>query len=314
MADAKKRSSRLGRGLSTLMSTEVPVDTEPTVPAATPEEAPPPPPETGQESIQSIPVDSVDPNPQQPRQAFDETGIESLAASIRSAGVMQPIVVRPKEDGWELVAGERRWRAARQAGLEHIPAIVRKLDERESAEWALIENLQREDLNPMERAEAFRRLSERFELDHAAIAERVGVGRVTVTNTLRLLSLHPEVQEMVRDGQLSQGQAKVLAGIEAQDAQRELARRAVSEGMTVRALEAAGREGHQATPHKSAMPSSKTPRSPQLVALEQQITDQLQTKVSIRAGRKKGAGTITIHFYSLDEFDGLLERLGVETN
>jgi ParB family chromosome partitioning protein len=299
------------------MSREAPVDQ----PAASP--APPSDGDAGTAEapagLLAVPVDAIRPNPHQPRKSFDETALGELAASIRSAGVMQPVVLRRDAagEGWELVAGERRWRAARQAGLETIPALVRDLADHELAEWALIENLQREDLNPIERAEAFGNLADAFGLDHGAIAERVGVNRVTVTNALRLLTLHPDVQALVRDGRLSNGQAKALAGIEDHDRQAALARRAVDEDWSVRALEAAVRDGRGAAGEEGETGEaerSRPERPHRLVDLEQQIAEQLQTKVTLKPGRRKGTGALTIRFFTLDQFDGLLDRLGVETD
>ena len=251
---------------------------------------------------------------------------------------MHPIIVRPtpsaaKEqatgrgdgsgpggNGYELVAGERRWRAARIAGLKQLPAIVRELDDQQIAEWSLIENLQREDLNPIERAEAFNHLSDRFQLSHEQIAARIGLDRSTVSNLLRLLDLSEKVKRLVRDNLLSMGQARAVAGLSDADQQGWLSERAIREGLSVRDVEAAARRLMQGAP--ASAPSSKH-RSPEssgagrprhLKDIEQQIGQQLGTKVTIRPGRKKGAGRLTIHFYSLNQFDDLLSRLGVETD
>ena len=374
MAESKKRSPRLGRGLSSLMAQPVAVDPaseSPTGEAPTPEKpaadatrpsaapakaartsaktpaetptgaadkAKPTPaaadaaakaapdaaspidedgpelPATAEEGLQYIPVDRILANPYQPRQEFDEAALQSLADSIRSEGVMQPIVVRTEDGLYELVAGERRWRAAKMAGLKRIPALIRQITDHQLAEWALIENLQREDLNPIERAEAFARLVDMFGLSHDQVASRVSLNRSTVTNLLRLLSLAPGVQQLLRDDLLSMGQARALAALTDPAQQESLAKKAVREGLSVRAVEqtarrmlaAGGAAGGDAVDVKSSKPSN-------FQDLERQIGQQIGTRVSIQAGRRKGAGKLTIEFYSLDQFDDLIGRLGVTT-
>lgn len=328
---SKKRPSRLGRGLSSLMATPVPVEDA----VASPAEA-----VASSGGLQGPVVDSassanlsltsgaVDPeaggytrlalssiiaNATQPRQHFNETALRQLAESIKREGLIQPVVVRPTGDKkYELVAGERRWRAAGIAGLESIPAFVKTLDERQVAEWALIENLQREDLNPIERAEAFSRLGETFGLSHEAIADRVGLERSTVTNLLRLLKLAPPVREMVVRGMLSMGQSRALAGIEDPAQQLALAEKSAKEGLSVRQVEAEAKALSQAQA-KPAEPAKKAVRAAYLDDLERQIGEQLSTKVQIKTARKKGAGTLSIDFYNIDQFDDLLGKLGVET-
>ena len=268
----------------------------------------------------SIAINAVDVNPFQPRQRFTDQTLKQLAESIRVDGVMQPIIVRPspaheRAGRYELVAGERRWRAARIAGLSAVPAIVRQLDDRAVAEWSLIENLQREDLNPIERAEAFQRLVEQFGQSHEAIAQRVGSDRSTITNTLRLLSLDPDVQLMVREQLLSAGQARALAGLGDGEMQVKLAQHAARRGWSVRKVEAEVRrltatvDGGQAASRENRKSRSPT----YLRDIEGQIGEQLNTRVTIRPGRKKGSGKLTIEFYSLDQFDALMARLGVHT-
>lgn len=346
MAASKKRSPRLGRGLSSLMSSPVqvhpPVDgaaenaidphkpdaaggQDPQIVSGVAGQRPSTPPSTsaaqspphadGRLGLTYVPVDCLRPNRHQPRQRFDEAGLKRLADSIRAEGVMQPIIVRPTgsgQDGYEIVTGERRWRAAQIAGLARIPAIVRDLNDRQLAEWALIENLQREDLNPIERAEAFSKLIDQFGLSHEEAGSRVGMDRSSISNHLRLLGLSEPVKQLIREGLLSMGQARALAGLSDVDQQRMLAERAVRQGMSVREVESAVRRftkgGTIST--KARQRSS----SPYLADLEKQIAAQLGTKVHIRAGRKKGAGTLSIEFYSLDQFDALVGRLGVHTD
>jgi ParB family chromosome partitioning protein len=291
------------------------------------------------DGLAHISVAAIHANPHQPRTRFEPQALAQLAESIRTAGVMQPIIVRPHQSGapqgngsgvaattsYELVAGERRWRAAQLAGLESVPAIVRKLDDQQVAEWALIENLQREDLNAMERAAAFQVLAQQFKLSHDKIAQRVGVDRSTITNTLRLLTLHADIQQLVRDNHLSLGQAKAIAALADQQQQLIVAKRVIQHGLSVRQVEAAIRSLAKAARGGDAPGTPETPgadsagaggkvsasRPAHLQDLEQQIGQQLSTRVHIRPGRKKGSGALTIEFYSLDQFDGLLSRLGV---
>lgn len=323
-----KAKPRLGRGLSSLMKQPVSVpaattDPADAPPADTPQAAPEPAqqPESadsGQlEGLKSIPVASIRPNPHQPRQAFGQDALKSLADSIRRDGVMQPVIVRPLDPAagkikFELVAGERRWRAAKLVGLDDIPAIVRDLDEHQTAQWALVENLQREDLDPIERAEAFRHLLDRFDLSHEQVAEEVGVNRTTITNALRLLSLADEVQELVRQGMLSNGHAKVLAGLSDASLQKQLAVLAVKQGWSVRRMEDEARKADEPAAQKPSSPG--TQRASHFGDLEKQISSQLSTKVQIKPGRKKNSGALIIEFYSVDEFDSLLGRLGVQAN
>lgn len=320
MSAAKDRPPRLGRGLSSLLKAPV-VATAPPVdqPAdAPPGEAKPRTDGSSGETVLVLDVGRVIANRHQPRQHFDESSLAGLAESLKRDGVMQPVIVRPaagRSEHYELVAGERRWRAAKLAGLTAIPALVRDLDDRQLAEWALIENLQREDLNPIERAEAFQHLIDQFKLTHDDIAQQVGVDRSTISNSLRLLNLQDDVRNLVRQDLLSSGQAKALAGLSDGDAQLKLADRAIRQGWSVRKLEEAVRAA-AASAELSPDPEKKTTqaakRPAHLADLEKQIGDALQTKVRIRPGRKKGAGSLHIDFYDLDQFDALLSRMGVE--
>ena len=311
---SKLKRPRLGRGLSSLISDSTyTANGDPVVetvgPAASPLQA-----ASSPDGMRHLPIDTIFPNPYQPRQTFDEGALQQLAESIRGAGVMQPVIVRPKRDGhgFELVAGERRWRAAGKAGLTSIPALVRELDDRQLAEWAVIENLQREDLDPMERANAFARLIEQFGLTHEQVSERVGIERSTVTNTLRLLHLHPDVQEMVRRGHLSAGHARALlslAGNGDSTLQVELAQRVVKSGWSVRTLEQAVR--NLTSPARPAEPPKASTRSAHLADVARQIAEQLHTKVEIRPGREKNSGRLIIDYFGLDQFDELIRRMGV---
>jgi ParB family chromosome partitioning protein len=333
--DPVKRTARLGRGLTALMAgTGQPVQVDAQAPRARLAAAVPASPTATEDStlpsagsetspLRHIPLAAISPNPYQPRKNFDQRQLDQLAASIRSDGLIQPIVVRVKPDTpgqFELIAGERRWRAAQIAGLATLPAIVRDLTERHTAEWALIENLQREDLNAIDRAEAFQQLIDRYQLSHEQVASRVGVDRTTITNTLRLLGLHPDVQQLVRDNLLSAGQARAIASLSSQEAQKALAIKAVKGSLSVRQVEAAVREMADGLSADVAAESAKqgsagrpaSTKAAHIADLEQQLSQQLGTRVEIKSGRKKGTGTLHIEFYSLDQFDALLARLGVK--
>ena len=318
---------RLGRGLESLISKPVPIDVSPpahaTPPHAAsqlkPHNAPPASraaqPASSEHHVIALPVGAIHPNRRQPRQSIDEASLESLAQSIRQAGLMQPIVVRPQSAGnYELVAGERRWRAAQRIGLTTIPAIVRNVDDRAAAELALVENIQREDLNPIDRAAAFERLINDFKLTHQDLAERVGLDRSTITNFTRLNTLDEYTREMVRAGKISLGHAKVLLAITNDEARAELATRAIRQDWSVRELERHIQQLRETRSGAVSAPASIQSKPPHLADLQQRLGEHLGTKVRIRQGAKKGTGSITIDFYSLDQFDGLMERLGFSTS
>jgi ParB family chromosome partitioning protein len=266
--------------------------------------------------IVEIHVEHIKPNQRQPRTDFNEDSIRGLASSIRQAGLMQPIVVRPTKTGYELIAGERRWRAAKLLGLSLIPAIVRDLDDQASAEFALIENVQREDLNPMDRAIALRRLATDFGLTHQVIADRVGLDRASVTNLLRLSDLDTASAQLIRSGALSQGHGKALLALPDLSVRRSMAERAIKQDWSVRELER--RIQHVQHPDGTtvagAVPSrtDKSPRSANAADLERKLAEHLGTRVAIQLGRKKGSGRLVLDFYSLDQFDGLMQRLGFD--
>jgi ParB family chromosome partitioning protein len=276
-----------------------------TVPRGTP---------AGQQFV-SLSVAEVSPNLRQPRRDFDETSIQALAESIRTAGLMQPIVVRPGSKGvstrFELIAGERRWRAAKLLGLAEIPAVVREIGDQTAAEWALIENIQREDLNPIERSEAIGRLVEEFALTHQQLAERLGLDRVTITNLLRLADLDPFTKDAVRKGVLSQGHAKVLLGVLQADRRKALASAAISGGLSVRELERRVREMDTLKqPSLSGPPALPSPK-PHIDDLQRRLSEHLGTKIAIREDpKKKGSGQVIIDYYSIDQFEGLMAKMG----
>jgi len=301
---------RLGRGLTSLMSVPVTPSAQSDATAPPPESTAPAGP--GATGIRLIRIDEIHPDPRQPRQEFDEQALQALAASIRTAGLMQPIVVRPQANrggGFQIIVGERRWRAARMVGLDQVPALVQDIDDQTAAEWGLIENIQREDLNPLERAEAFRRLTDEYGLTHQEVAERVGLNRATVTNLLRLLDLDDFARTAVRTGRLTLGHAKVLLSVTDLTRRRHLAELTIRQDWSVRRLEsrAASLSGPRRKPAgiPAAAPAARHD-------LERQLGDHLGTKVRIHPGKKKGTGRLAIEFYSLDQFDGLMERLGFQ--
>lgn len=321
MATNKPRSPRLGRGLSMLLAkpTAVMAGTDnPLALSGGPEGTAAPSSEATTHRMLDLDINDVQPNPNQPRQNFDLKKLNQLAHSIKTAGLIQPIVVRresrPEDQvAYQLVAGERRWRAAKIAGLARILAIIRDLDDQQTAEYALIENLQREDLNPIERAQGFESLIEGLKLTHDQVAHRVGVDRTTITNALRLLSLDRDIQTLITNGAISAGQAKALAGITDHALQLELAKRAIQHDWSVRQLESEVRSRTQQGGKSRTTQTDTSSHSPHLDDLQQQIAQQLGTKVRIRQGKKKGTGSLEIDFFSLDQFDALLSRFGIET-
>ena len=265
--------------------------------------------------LREIPVEQITPNRRQPRTDFDPASLQALAASIRTAGLMQPVMVRPLNGGFELVAGERRWRAAKLIGLQVIPAVVREVDDQSAAEMAIIENVQREDLNPMERAVALRRLVDEYGLTHQQVADKVGLDRASVSNLLRLSDLDRSTADLVRAGKLSQGHAKALLSLTDASARAQLAARVVSEEWSVRELERRiqlVQKGGAAlkAPSDSMTSPEVNARDANVADLERQLAEHLGTRVSIQLGRKKGSGRLTIDFYNLDQFDGLMQKIG----
>lgn len=256
--------------------------------------------------LRSLPVEQLEPNRLQPRSTFNESGLAELAESIRAQGVVQPLVVTPSANGkFAIVAGERRWRAAQRAGLTSVPVVVREVKgDQDLLELALVENLQREDLNAVEEAEAYHALQEKFSLSQDQIAQRVGKGRTTVTNSLRLLRLPAAIQDLLRDGQLTAGQARPLLAIAETEAQIRLATRAVREQLTARQLE------HLAATPRDRKKKSGPPQEVNTAAAQEKLTRRLQTKVEIR--RRGKGGTVRIHFHTEEElmrlYDLLMQR------
>lgn len=267
--------------------------------------------EKDRESITELEIHSVEPNPRQPRKNFDQARLEELAASIREHGVVQPIVVRPKGGRYEIVAGERRWRASQLAGLKKVPALVREFSEAETMEIALIENLQREDLNPLEEAEAYRILLDEYHLTQDELAQRLGKSRPQITNTLRLLQLSSVARAEVEAGRISMGHAKVLLGLDSVEQQNSLARKVAEGGLSVRELEVAVK----------AVQGSKRPGtkhetqglSYDLLAVQTRLSEFFGTPVRLLGGEEKGK--IEITFFGSEGLNRILEAVGLpETN
>jgi ParB family chromosome partitioning protein len=295
----------LGRGLGALLPTEVVNDRT--------------------SDLAEIPVGAIEPNPAQPRSHFDEDMLASLAASIREVGVLQPILVRPLEGGrYQLVAGERRWRAAKRVGLQTVPALIRTVPDESSLEHALVENLHRQDLNPLEEAAAYQQLVEGFGLTHDEVAARVGRSRAAVSNTLRLFQLPPAIQRMVMDGALSAGHARALLGTPDRAFQEALARRAVADQLSVRAVEDAVRERNELAGAVGPLPqvasagvgSPAAPRvrhaseaddSAAVHALEEMLSEFLDTRVKIDLGARKSR--LSVEFADLDDLERIYRRM-----
>ena len=277
-----KKRGGLGRGLDALLDTTVPVGA----------------------AVQSVELALLTPNRLQPRSDFDDAGIEELAESIRRQGIVQPVVVTPNEsEGFTIIAGERRWRAARRAGLQEIPVVVKEVEgDRQLLEMALVENLQRTDLNAIEEAEAFQSLQKDFGLSQEEVGIQVGRSRSAISNSLRLLGLPDEIQDLVRAGQLSAGQARPLLAVSDAAQQLELARRAAKEGLSARELEAL--TSGERKPRRRRAPRAVDPDT---AAAAERLTRRLQTKVEIR--RKGSGGSVNIHFHSEEELIRLFDLL-----
>jgi ParB family chromosome partitioning protein len=295
------RRSGLGRGLGALIP---PAEVPSSVPSAAADE------------VREVAVDDIVPNRYQPRAAFDEDGLRELASSIDALGVLQPLLVQRRhgpdgQEQFELIAGERRWRAARVAGLTHVPVIVRSVEAQQSLEQALVENLQREDLNPVEEALAYRQLVDEFSLSHDEIATRVGRSRSAVTNTLRLLNLGPEALELVTSGALGAGHGRALLGIDHPEQQASLARRAAAEGWSVRRVEdeVKLRLARAVAPEPAAHDDVPSPgdRAAALLELEGLLSDHLSTRVSVQLGR--GRGKVLIEFADIEDLERIYQAI-----
>jgi ParB family chromosome partitioning protein len=258
------------------------------------------------DTLVELGIDQIEPNPNQPRKAFESSSLEELAASIRASGVIQPIVVRQIADGYQLIAGERRWRAARLAGLERIPAVVREATDAESLELALVENLLREDLNPIEEAEGYRHLLSQFGWTQEQLAQRIGRDRTSIANVLRLLRLPDEIQADLRGGRLTMGHARALLTLDTAAEQLRLRDEILAHDWSVRATEATIRAAEPPTPPRRT-PRRRRGHSPELAALEQSLQRALLTRVTITGNDRRGK--IEITYANPDELERLTEIL-----
>tara|TARA_R110002049_G_scaffold252264_1_gene427084 strand:+ start:217546 stop:218433 length:888 start_codon:yes stop_codon:yes gene_type:complete len=294
MSSDKKRKGLGNLGIDILLSTPakaVPAKQEQT-------------PATG---LDYIPVDLVDRSPYQPRQTMTEEGLTELADSIRSQGLIQPIVVRKTANRYELIAGERRWRAAQKAGLNEIPAVIKEVNDESAAAMALVENLQREDLNPIEEAYAIANLTRTFDWTHQEVAEVLGKARATVSNMLRLLELSSEVRELMKQNKLSMGHARALLSLPAGQ-QSQMALTIVAKNLTVRQTEDAIRK----ITNTDTKPVKSAKKDPNIQNLENMIADTLGAAVVIRQSANAKKGRIEIQYNDLDELDGILRKIGAD--
>jgi ParB family transcriptional regulator, chromosome partitioning protein len=268
------------------------------------------PPDKHLSNMRDINIDQVKPNRYQPRQIWNEEELKDLAESIKAKGIIQPIVVRQAGTGFEVIAGERRLRAAKLAGLQTLPAIIRSATDQEMLEIALIENINRSDLNPVERARAYKNYIITFNITQEEAAGRLGQSRPVITNYLRLLDLPEEIQEMLTSSQLSMGHAKAILSLPTDDLRRKLANRAMAGRLSVREVERLVRK-YITGSDKSLRPLPVKP--PHIIDLENRLTSQLGTKVSIETRKNGHRGKIIIEFYSIDDFDRITEQIGLAT-
>jgi ParB family transcriptional regulator, chromosome partitioning protein len=303
---APKRNA-LGRGLAALIP-GAPSPATAASAAVTATALARPPNGSGGTGARTIAIEDVHPSPEQPRKTFHDERLEELAASIRMQGIIQPLIVRTRAaGGYELIAGERRWRAAQRAGLHDVPVVVREVAPTQAFEMALVENLQREDLNPLEEAAGYERLVAEFGYTQEKLADRVGKDRSTIANALRLLRLPGGVRALVAEGRLSMGHARALLGLESPPAMEKLARRTVAQDLSVRKVEELVRRERTAG-DVAARPAGAAAPSASARDLAMKLTRVMGTRVAVvEAG--PGSGQIVIHYNSLDELDGLLERL-----
>ena len=291
----EKTPRRLGRGLEALLGSATGLAT------------------SDEGALKSIPVAQIIRNPFQPRHEFKTEDLAELQESLKASGLLQPITVRrpPGKDGFELIAGERRLRAARALGWREIPAIIKDIDDKTLLTLALIENLQRTDLNPIEEGEGYRRLAGDFALTQQQIAETVGKDRATIANMLRLLQLPEAVRALLQDGHLSMGHAKVLLGLDDESRIVSLAEEIVREGLTVREVELRLRAAPNTTKKKTGRPRAVDRQPAEVRRIEERLRRHLQTDVAVKVAAGGSRGTLTMHFYSADDLERLLELMNV---
>ena len=292
MAAAKKKG--LGKGLDALFADMAPVDIETDTGKAK---------DGASETVVSIDIDKIKPNSSQPRKTFDPEALEDLANSIKEHGIIQPIIVRPVKKGYEIVAGERRYRAARKAELKNVPCIVRELTDRENMLLAIVENMQREDLNPIEEAEGLNQMIKTYGLTQEQVSKNVGKSRPYISNSLRLLKLPKDIRQMMEDGVLSAGHGRALLGMENPEDREKLARKIVEEGLSVRETEQLAANGLGGKRKRSP----RKPKNPDLAKVESNLKEALGTRVNIKYSGKKGK--IELEFFSREELERLIEML-----
>jgi ParB family chromosome partitioning protein len=310
MANKKtERPKHLGRGLESLLSPIISKETE--LRSMVPDEAVAsnfPPDKELRDSLQDIGIDAISPNPYQARTVWNEQELADLAESIKANGVIQPIIVRRAGPGYQLIAGERRFRAAQMASLTTIPALVREASDEQLLEWALVENIHRMDLNPIERAKAYQNYLSTFCLTQAEAAERLGEDRSVIANYLRILDLPEEIKRMLAEGQLAMGHARAILALPTDELRRKLANRALAGRLSVREVERLVRKCLTGSSQARTTDRSKPAH---ILDLENKLSSQLGTKVSIETRKNGQRGRIIIEFYSLDEFDSIGEKLGL---
>lgn len=313
--DKKQKKQKLGRGLGSLLGgdsgafSKITAEEKPSssAPAEAKKETTPSvqPQIPAGSRIWHIPIENIQPNKEQPRKRFEKDALDELAASIKEKGIIQPLLLKKiGTDKYEIIAGERRWRAAQKAELKDVPALVKDLNDQEVLELALIENIQRKDLNPIEEAEAYDLLMKRFDLTQQEMADRVGKDRATVANLLRLLQLTPEIRRMILTGEISQGQAKVLLSLTEKKDQVELALRVKAENLSVRALEKLVAQKKRPVQPKI---EGERPRVAQLDPLKEELQKALGSRVDIEY--RSGKGKLKLYFYSDDQLNQLIDRL-----
>ena len=299
MAVKKKGLGAKGLGINALINTEM-EDMKSSKPAK----------KKAEEAVLELDLDMIEPNRKQPRKYFDETALEELAASLKAYGMIQPIVVKKSGEYYEIIAGERRWRAAKIAGLTKVPVVIKKWEEGEAFEAALVENLQREDLNPMEEAESYQRLQEEFGLSQEKIAEKVGKSRSAITNSLRLLQLDSRVRTLVVENKVTAGHARTLLPVTDGDDQFELAEMIIDEGLSVRAVEALVKSylAKAENPAEKEEELSKADER-EYRAIEDDLKSFFSTKVKLKPLGKRNKGKIEIEYYSEEDLERLLALL-----
>lgn len=315
MDNKKVKKPHLGRGLEALLGsiTFPPAATVPETEAPAGETKPSFPPDKDlQESTRELAISLIEPNPFQPRSAWNQEELNSLAESIRQNGILQPVIVRPTGDHkYEIIAGERRFRAAQLAGLSTVPVMIRQATDQQMLELALVENIHRSDLNPIERAKAYQNYMTTFNLNQTEAAERLGEDRSVVANHLRLLDLPQDIKDMLMEGKLSMGHARAILALPTEQLRRSLANKALAGRLSVREVE---RVVQNYLNDNKKTPPQKKEKAAHIVDLEEQLQRILGTKVRIESGRRAHKGRIVIEYYSLDDFERLTERMGLKSS